>query len=344
MEFSPRHKNLIHSVGAFARRKLLRGTSEPMKIAILDDYQNVALKMADWLALSGRAEINVFNDHVADPSVLVERLLPFDVVCVMRERTPLPREVLQHLPRLKLIASTGSRNASIDMGAAKELGITVTATGYRSSPTIEVTWALILASLRGIVHENNSLRNGGWQESVGQDLSGKLLGVVGLGNVGGQVARIGLAFGMKIIAWSQNMTPEIAEAAGARLVSKDELFRQADIVTIHLILSGRTKGLVGAAELRLMKLTSRLINTSRGPIVEEQALISVLKNKQITGAAIDVFDIEPLPASHPFRSMDNVLATPHIGYVSESLYRTFYGDSLANITAWLDRQEKDKAE
>lgn len=314
-----------------------------MKIAILDDYQNVALKMADWSALSERAEITVFSDHVADPSALVERLLPFDVVCVMRERTPLPREVLQRLPRLKLIASTGSRNASIDMEAAKELGITVTATGYRSSPTIELTWALILASLRGIIHENNSIRNGGWQKSVGQDLSGKILGVVGLGSTGGQVARIGLAFGMKIIAWSQNMTPEIAEA-GARLVSKDELFRQADIVTIHLILSDRTKGLVGAAELGLMKPTSRLINTSRGPIVDEPSLIKALRSHAIAGAAIDVFDEEPLPPQHPFRSMDNVLATPHIGYVSESLYRTFYGDSVANITAWLDRQDRDKAE
>jgi phosphoglycerate dehydrogenase-like enzyme len=317
---------------------------EPMKIAILDDYQNVALKMAHWPALSGRAEITVFNDHLADPSALVERLLPFDMVCVMRERTPLPREVLQHLPRLKLIASTGSRNASIDMEAAKELGITVTATGYRSSPTIELTWALILASLRGVVHENNSIRNGGWQKSVGQDLSGKILGVVGLGNIGGQVARIGLAFGMKIIAWSQNMTPEIAEAAGAKLVSKDELFRQADIVTVHLMLSGRSKGLVGAAELGLMKPTSHLINTSRGPIVDEPSLIKALRSHAIAGAAIDVFEEEPLPAQHPFRSMDNVLATPHIGYVSESLYRTFYGDSLANITAWLDRQDKDKAE
>ena len=315
-----------------------------MRIAILDDYQNVALKMANWSALSDRAEITVFNDHLADPSALVERLLPFDIVCVMRERTPLPREVLLHLPRLKLIASTGSRNASIDMGAAKELGITVTATGYRSSPTIEMTWALILASLRRIVHENNSIRNGGWQESLGQDLSGKILGVVGLGNIGGQVARIGLAFGMEIIAWSQNMTPEIAEAAGARFVSKDELFRQADIVTIHLILSGRTKGLVGAAELGLMKPTSRLINTSRGPIVDEPSLIKALGSHAIAGAAIDVFGEEPLPAQHPFRSLDNVLATPHIGYVSEGLYRTFYGDSLADITAWLDRQDQDKAE
>ena len=344
MEFSARDKDLMDTDAGARLKNSQRDEGEPMKIAILDDYQNVALKMADWSALSGRAEITVFNDHLADPSALVERLLPFDIVCVMRERTPLPREVLQHLPRLKLVASTGSRNASIDMGAAKELGITVTATGYRSSPTIELTWALILASLRGVVHENNSIRNGGWQKSVGQDLSGKILGVVGLGNIGGQVARIGLAFGMKIIAWSQNMTPEIAEAAGAKLVSKDELFRQADVVTIHLILSGRTKGLVGAAELGLMKPSSRLINTSRGPIVDEPSLIKALRSHAIAGAAIDVFDEEPLPAEHPFRSMDNVLATPHIGYVSESLYRTFYGDSLANITAWLDRQDKDKAE
>src|ERR1700686_2665979 len=308
-----------------------------VKIAILDDYQNVALKMADWAALSGRADITVFNHHVADPSALVESLLPFDVVCVMRERTPFPREVLQRLPKLRLIASTGSRNASIDMGAAKELGITVTATGYRSSPTIELTWALILASLRGIVHENNSIRNGGWQKSVGQDLSGKILGVVGLGNIGGQAGRVGLAFGMKIIAWSQNMTPEIAEAAGAKLVSKDELFRGADIVTIHLILSGRTKGLVGAAELRLMKPTSRLINTSRGPIVDEASLIKALRSHAMAGAAIGVFDQEPLPAQHPFRTMDNVLATPHIGYVAENLYRTFYGDTVTNITAWLNK-------
>lgn len=311
---------------------------KPMKIAILDDYQNVGLKMTDWSALSGRAEIAVFNDHVADPSALVERLLPFDVVCVMRERTPLPREVLERLPSLKLIASTGSRNSSIDMEAAKELGITVTATGYSSSPTIELTWALLLASVRGIVQENNSIRDGGWQKSVGQDLKGKTLGVVGLGNVGGQVARIGVAFGMKVIAWSQNMTPEIAEAAGASLVSKDELFRQADIVTIHLILSCRTKGIVGSAELGLMKPTSRLINTSRGPLVDEASLIKALGSHAIAGAAIDVFDQEPLPSEHPFRSMDNVLTTPHVGYVTEGLYRMFYADTVANISAWLNMQ------
>ena len=309
-----------------------------MKIAILDDYQNVALRMADWSALAARAEITVFNDHLADPGEVVERLAPFDSICVMRERTPLPREILQRLPKLKLIASTGARNASIDVSAAKELGIAVTGTGYRSTATIELTWALILASVRPVIRENEAVRDGRWQTSIGEELGGKILGVLGLGNIGAPVARIGLAFGMKIIAWSQNMTPEKAEAAGAALVSKEELFRQADIVTIHLILSGRTKGLVGAAELALMKPTSRLINTSRGPIVDEASLIEALRSHAIAGAAIDVFDQEPLPAQHPFRTMDNALTTPHIGYVTENLYRTFYGDVVSNVTAWLDKQ------
>ena len=315
-----------------------------MKIAILDDYQNVALRMADWSALAGRAEITVFNDHLADPVAIVERLAPFDVICVMRERTPLPREILQRLPKLKLIASTGARNASIDITAAKELGIAVTATGYRSTATIELTWALILASVRPVIRENEAVRDGRWQTSIGEELSGKILGVLGLGNIGAAVAQIGLAFGMKVIAWSQNMTPEKAETAGATLVSKDELFRQADIVTIHLILSGRTRGLVGAAELALMKPTSRLINTSRGPIVDEASLIEALSSHALAGAAIDVFDQEPLPSQHPFRTMDHVLATPHIGYVTENLYRTFYGDAVTSISAWLDKQAEGKAE
>jgi phosphoglycerate dehydrogenase-like enzyme len=308
-----------------------------MKIAILDDYQNIALDLADWSSVAGRAEITVFNDHVADPDALIERLLPFDVICAMRERTPLPREIIERLPRLKLIASTGARNASIDMVAAEERGIRVTATGYRSTPTIELTWALILASARHIVPESNSVRDGGWQASVGRELDGKVLGVLGLGNVGGQVARIGLAFGMKVVAWSQNMTRQIAEAAGARWVTKDELFRQADVVTIHLILSKRTRGLVGAPEIELMKPSSWLINASRGPIVDEAALIQALTSRAIAGAALDAFDIEPLPANHPFRALDNVLATPHIGYVSEELYRTFYSDVAASIAAWLDQ-------
>src|SRR3989440_865432 len=306
------------------------------KIAVLDDYQNVALESADWSVLRDRADIAVFQDHLADADAVIERLLPFDVVCVIRERSPLRRNVIERLPNLKLIASTGPVNASIDVAAAGDHGIAVVHTGYRSDPTIEFTWALILASARHIVTESNSVRSGGWQQTVGTDLRGKTLGVLGLGRVGSEVARIGRAFGMDLIAWSQNMTPEAAQAAGAVLVSKDELFEQADILTIHLVLSGRTRSLVGAAELALMKPTARLINTSRGPIVDEQALISALRNKQIAGAAIDRIDIEPLPASHPFRTLDNMLATPHIGYVSQELYRTFYEDSVSNILKWLD--------
>jgi phosphoglycerate dehydrogenase-like enzyme len=306
------------------------------QIAVLDDYQNVALESADWLVLRDRADIAVFQDHLADPDAVIKRLLPFDVICVMRERTLLPRNLIERLPNLKLIASTGAVNASIDVAAASEHGIAVVHTGYRSDPTIEFTWALILASARHIVTESNSVRSGGWQQTVGTDLRGKTLGVLGLGNVGSQVARIGTAFGMKLIAWSQNMTPEAAKAAGAILVSKDQMFERADILTIHLALSSRTRGLIAAAELERMKPTAWLINASRGPIVDEQALISVLKNKQIAGAAIDVFDIEPLPPDHPFRTLDNVLATPHVAYGTQGLYKTFFEDTVSNIRKWLD--------
>jgi phosphoglycerate dehydrogenase-like enzyme len=239
-----------------------------MKVAILDDYQNVALQLADWSGVRRHAEITVFNDHIADPSGVVERLRPFEVVCVMRERTPLPREILQQLPNLRLIASTGPRNASIDSQTAADLGIAVTATGYDATPTIEFTWSLILASMRGIDREAASLRAGGWQTGLGSNLRGKSLAVVGLGNIGKEVARIGLAFGMKVTAWSQNLTEEKASAAGATLVDKQTLFREADIVTVHLVLSGRTKGLIGAPEFALMKPTARLVNTSRSPIVD----------------------------------------------------------------------------
>src|SRR5258705_4857042 len=306
------------------------------RIAVLDDYQNVALESADWSVLSDRADIAVFQNHLADPEAVIERLLPFDVLCVMRERTPLPRNVMERLPNLRLSAWTGAVSASIDLVAAGDHGIAVVHTGYRPDPTVELTWALILASARHIVTESNSVRSGGWQRTVGTDLRGQTLGVLGLERIGSQVARVGSAFGMNLIAWSQNLTPEAANAAGAILVSKEQLFERADILTIHLVLSSRTRGLVGAAELERMKPTAWLINASRGPIVEEQALINVLKNKQIAGAAIDVFDIEPLPPSHPFRTLDNVLATPHIGYVSHGLYKTFYEDTVSNIRKWLD--------
>jgi phosphoglycerate dehydrogenase-like enzyme len=307
-----------------------------MKVAILDDYQNVALQLADWSGVRRHAEITVFNDHLADPSAVVERLRPFDAVCVMRERTPLTREILQQLPNLKLIASTGPRNASINGQTATDLGIAVTTTGYDSTPTIEFTWSLILTSMRGIDREAASLKAGGWQAGIGTNLKGKTLGVVGLGNVGREVARIGVAFGMRVIAWSQNLTEEIASAAGATLVDKPTLFREADIVTVHLVLSSRTKGLIGAPEFALMKPTARLVNTSRAPIVDEAALIEALQARRIAGAAVDVFEAEPLDMDHPFRKLENVLATPHIGYVTEDLYRTFYGDAAANIAKWIE--------
>jgi phosphoglycerate dehydrogenase-like enzyme len=307
-----------------------------MKIAILDDYQNVALQMADWTAISKRAEVTVFNDHLSDPDAVVRRLEPFDVVCVMRERTPLRRDAIARLPNLKLIASTAPRNAGIDVEAAKEHRIAIATTGYRSTPTIEMTWALILASARNVVDESVALRNGGWQQGVGEELEGKTLGVLGLGNVGGPVARIGSAFGMNVIAWSQNMTAEVAQRAGAEFVSKEQLFERSDILTIHLVLSDRSRGLVGASLLNSMKPTARLVNTSRGPLVDEGALIDVLERRRIAGAALDVFDQEPLSKDHPFRRLPNLIATPHVGYVARGLYETFYGDTVKNIAKWLD--------
>jgi phosphoglycerate dehydrogenase-like enzyme len=312
-----------------------------MRVAILDDYQNVALSMADWSEVAARADITVFTDHLADQDAVVERLAPFDVVCVMRERTPLPRTVIERLPRLKMIASTGPFNASIDLAAAKERSIYVSTTGGYIESTVELTWALILASARRIVDESLSVRSGGWQTSVGHQLSGTVLGVLGLGRSGSRVARVGTAFGMDVIAWSTNLTPEAAEQAGATYVSRDELFSRADVLTIHLVLSERTRGLVGAAELELMKPTALLVNTSRGPIVDETALVDALRAGRLAGAGLDVFDTEPLPAGHPLRSLDTVVATPHIGYVAERVYRTFYGEAAGKIAAWLGQVDSD---
>ena len=306
------------------------------KIAVLDDYQGVALKMADWSAVLARADVDVFSDHLDAADAVAERLLPYDILCVMRERTPLRADILERLPNLKLIASTGPRNASIDLKAAAECDIAVVHTGYFGSPTLELTWALILASARHIVEEAAAVRGGGWQHSIGDDLSGKTLGIIGLGNLGSQVAKIGLAFGMQVLAWSQNLTAEKAAAVGATLVSKEALLRQSDFVSVHLVLSERTRGLIGAAELSLMKPSARLVNTSRGPIVVEAALIAALEAGRIAGAAIDVYDVEPLPADHPYRNLEHLLATPHIGYVSRALYERFYRDTVSNILAWLD--------
>jgi len=308
----------------------------PIKVAVLDDYQNVALSMADWSPLKNLAEVTVFNDHVADVGSLIQRLQPFDVVCVMRERTPLSRMIIENLPHLKLIASTGPGNASIDQEAAAERGIEVRHTGYSSTPTIELTWALILAMARNIPLENQSMRQGGWQLSVGDQLAGKTLGLLGLGHIGSAVGIIGRAFRMNVIAWSQNLTAERAAEKGVQPVSKDVLFSTADFLSIHVRLSKRTQGLVGATELAQMKPTSRLINTSRGPIVDDAALLAALTTGQIAGAALDVYDVEPLDNPHPLRELPNVLTTPHIGYVSKELYRTFYGDTVHNIVRWLD--------
>jgi phosphoglycerate dehydrogenase-like enzyme len=305
------------------------------RIAILDDFQGVALAMADWSALDGRAEITVFRDHLAEPAAVVARLKPFDIVCVMRERTPLTRAILGELPNLKLICSTAPRNASIDLAAAKDFGITVCATGYTAHGAAEATWALILGLMRHIPTEANSVRGGGWQVAIGGDLERRTIGLVGLGKLGQRVCAVARAFGMNAIAWSQNLTAEQAEAAGARLVSKDELFAQADIVTIHLVLSGRSRGIVTGREIGLMKPTAYLINTSRGPLVDEKALVDALGNRRIAGAALDVFDTEPLPPDHPFRTLDNVLATPHIGFVTRETYAIFYRDTVENILAWM---------
>jgi phosphoglycerate dehydrogenase-like enzyme len=253
----------------------------------------------------------------------------------MRERTPLPRLILEQLPNLKLICSSGSINASIDVAAAKEKGITVCGTRYTSHGAAEFTWALILAMVRNVAAESASLRAGQWQTSIGGDLEGKTIGLMGLGRLGSATAKVALAFGMKVIAWSQNLTREVAEDRGARLVSKEDVFREADILSIHLVLSRRTKGIVGAPEIALMKPTAYLVNTSRGPLVDEQALIDALRNRTIAGAALDVYDTEPLPELHPFRSLDNVLATPHVGYVTKRTYELFYRDTVENIAEWL---------
>jgi phosphoglycerate dehydrogenase-like enzyme len=314
----------------------LPSSEERVAVAILDDYQNVALQMADWSPVSGRTDITVFNDHIPDPDDLVDRLAAFDVIFVMRERTPLPRSIIERLPRLKMIASTGPFNASIDMAAAAEHGIHVGTTGGTIGSTVELTWALILAASRNLVAENAAVRNGQWQISVGRELAGRTLGVLGLGRIGKRVARIGSAFDMNVIAWSQNLTQEAAQEAGATYVAREELFGRSDVLTIHLKLSDRSLNLVGSAELATMKPTSLLVNTSRGPIVDEFALIEALRSRSIGGAALDVFDTEPLPSGHPLRSTDNVLVTPHIGYVADTPYRIFFRDAVAAISAWLD--------
>jgi phosphoglycerate dehydrogenase-like enzyme len=305
------------------------------RVAILDDYQGAATRMADWASLPDGVDVVVFRDHLSAEADVAARLADFDAVVAMRERTPFPRSLLERLPRLRLLVTTGMRNASIDLRAAAERGVLVCGTGGLPYPTAELTWALILALVRHVPREDRATRQGGWQETLGIGLNGKTLGVLGLGTLGTRVARIGRAFEMTVVAWSQNLTAARAAAGGASLVSRDELLARADVVTIHLVLSDRTRGLIGARELGLMRRTAYLVNTSRGPIVAEQALIRALETGAIAGAGLDVYDEEPLPGDHPLRRLPNTVITPHLGYVTEETYRIFYTEALENVRAYL---------
>jgi phosphoglycerate dehydrogenase-like enzyme len=306
-----------------------------LRIAVLDDYQGVSGHYADWSTLPEPAEVTVFGDHLDDEDAVARRLAPFDVVVAMRERTPFPRSLLERLPGLRLLVTTGARNASIDVSAAAERGIAVCGTGAHPSGTAELTWALVLAVARHLPEETANVRAGGWQTTVGTDLAGCRLGVVGLGRLGTRVARIGQAFEMDVVAWSQNLTDERAAAAGVRRVGKDELFRTSDVVTVHLQLSDRTRGLIGAGEIALMKPTAILVNTSRGPIVDERALLAALRERRLAGAGVDVYDREPLPVDSPVRTAPGLVATPHLGYVTDATYEVFFREAVEDVAAWM---------
>ena len=306
-----------------------------LELAILDDYQGVALSLGDWAPLRDRVNITVFDQALGADAAA--KLAPFDIVCLMRERTPFPAALFAALPNLKFMTLTGGRSPSLDLEAASARGIPVSHTGHGSpQATAEMTWSLILASARHLPTETAAMRAGGWQTTVGRVVDGKVLGLLGLGKLGSKVAAIGKAFGMEVQAWSQNLTAETAEAAGVRLVDKSTLFRTSDWVSIHLILSDRSRGLVGAADLALMKPDAWLVNTSRGPIVDEAALLAALEAGAIGGAALDVYDQEPLPADHPLRRAPRTVLTPHLGFVTEDAYRVFYRDTIEDVLAWLD--------
>jgi phosphoglycerate dehydrogenase-like enzyme len=308
-----------------------------MKVAVLDDYQGAALRSADWSEVASRAEVTVYSDHLADEGELAERLQDHEVVVLMRERTPFPRSLFERLPKLRLLVTTGARNAVVDERAATDAGVTLCGTAGLAYPTAELTWGLILALVRRIPTEDRAMRGGLWQTQLGEGLQGKTLGVIGLGRLGRQVATVGRAFGMSVLGWSENLTRERTEAAGVELASgKAELLEQADVVTIHLVLSERTQGLIGVTELGQMRKSAYLVNTSRGPIVDELALLEALRARSIAGAGIDVFETEPVPAGHPFLELDNVVLTPHVGYVTKETYEVFYGDVVEDIVAFLE--------
>jgi D-3-phosphoglycerate dehydrogenase len=308
-----------------------------LRAAILDDYQNVAMKFADWSAIQKDVDVKVFNQPFASQDEAIKALQGFAVVVGMRERTRFPRQVIEALPDLKLLITTGAKNNSFDLKAAAERGVTVCGTGAAGSPTTGVVFGLILELTRHIGYENARLKAGeSWQSTIGQDLDGLTLGIVGLGKLGRRSAAVGKAFGMKAIAWSQNLTLEKAKEAGVEYASKEDLFRNADIVTIHLVLSDRSSGLIGAEDIARMKRSAYFINTARAPIVDQAALIKALREKRIAGAGLDVFETEPLPLDHPYRKLDNVVITPHLGYVAEQNYRKYFPDIVEDIRAWLD--------
>jgi len=305
-----------------------------LKLAVLDDYQATAKDLGDWSQLPSGTEVEYFHDHIANEDQLVERLKDFDLVMGMRERTPFTRSILSQLPKLRLLITTGRRNASFDIEAATNLGIAVCGTNGTGEGPTELTWGLIIAMLRHIPEEDQRSRQGAWGTTVGVGLKGKTLGLLGLGHIGSLVARVGTAFDMNIIAWSQNLTAERAKECQATLVDKETLFKESDIVSVHLVLSDRSRGIVSDPELALMKPTAYLVNISRGPIVDEKALIGALERKAIAGAALDTFDIEPLPVDHPLFKTPNTLICPHLGYVTEESYRAFYTGVIENIRAF----------
>lgn len=307
-----------------------------MKLAILDDYQNAAREAADWASLGFDIDITTFNRHLGhDEDEVAAALAPFHIIVAMRERTPFPRSLIERLPNLKLLVTAGMRNLAIDVAAARERGIVVSGTGMLPYPAAEHALALIFDLFKKISRENALMHAGGWQGEVAESLNGKTLGILGLGRLGARVARVALALEMRVIAWSQNLTPERCEEVGAALVDKEALFRESDVVSIHLVLSERTRGLVGARELAQMKPTAYLVNTSRGPIVDEAALVEALRTRRIAGAGLDGFDVEPLPVDHPLRSMDNAVLTGHMGFVVRELYTKVYGEAVEDIAAWM---------
>ncbi|OPH61403.1 hydroxyacid dehydrogenase [Paenibacillus ferrarius] len=307
-----------------------------LRCAILDDYQQVALTAADWSQILDKVEVKSIDRHIDQPDELVEQIADCEIVVIMRERTPFRASLLARLPRLKLLITTGMRNASIDMAAAASQGVTVCGTQGAGNATAELTWALVLGLARGIVQEHNAIRSGQWQSTIGADLYGKTLGVLGLGKLGSKIAKFGHAFGMDVMAWSQNLTQERADEIGVRLAaSKEELLESSDFVSIHLVLSDRTRGLINPADLKRMRPSAYLINTSRAPIVDQAALAEALQNGWIAGAAVDVFEVEPLPQDDIYRTLPNLLTTPHIGYVSKANYEAFYTDVVKDIEAYL---------